>query len=86
MTTRPLNPPTARAVAVLSWIDAYCRLRGYSPTIREICTAFEWRSPNAAALHLERLQLRQLVEAVPSAARTLRVTAAGHQLLAEVTP
>jgi SOS-response transcriptional repressor LexA len=81
-----MNPPTARALEVLAWIDAYCVRHGYSPTIREICTAFEWRSPNAAALHLERLQLRQLVEAVPSAARTLRVTAAGHQLLAEVTP
>jgi SOS-response transcriptional repressor LexA len=82
-TTRPIAPPTARALEVLAWIDAYCVRHGYSPTVRDICTAFKWSSPNTAALHLDRLQIRGLVEAVPGTARTLRVTPAGRAALAE---
>jgi repressor LexA len=85
VTTRPMTPPTARGLDVLAWLDAYCGRHGYSPTIREICTAFAWASPNTAAQHLERLEARGLVEAVPLAPRTLRVTEAGRQAIAEVT-
>lgn len=77
MTTRHLNPPTARALEILSWIYAYCELHGYSPTVREACDAFGLRSPNAVQQHLDRLQARGLLELVPGTSRTARVTPAG---------
>lgn len=84
MTTRPLTPPTARALEVLAWIHAYQADRGYAPKIREVCDAFGWSSPNAAALHIARLERRGLLDRVPFQSRTMQVTEAGRQALAEV--
>ena len=82
-TTRPIAPPTARALEVLAWIDAYCVRHGYSPTVRDICTAFKWSSTSAATGHIGRLVTRDLVEYQRYMSRTIRLTDHGRQVLAE---
>lgn len=81
-TQRPPRPPTARAVELLTWIAGYCDERGYSPTVREMCRAFGWTSPNACMQHLHRLVRCGLLELVPTLCRTARVTEAGRAEIA----
>ena len=85
MTTRPMTPPTPLGRSILRWIEAFCLSHGYSPTFRELCDAFGWKSPNAAAEHLRRLARRQLVEVSPGLSRTMRVTEAGRIAMEEPT-
>lgn len=82
-TARPPRQPTARALEVLGWIAAYHDERGYSPTVREMCEAFSWSSPNSCQQHLERLGRAGLLEVLPARSRTARVTEAGRAALAE---
>lgn len=50
--TEPL-PLTARQREVLEWIKA--NMAYYSPTVREIAAAFDFKSPQGAVCHLDAL-------------------------------
>ena len=46
------KPLTPRQVEILTWLAGYIAERGYSPTVRELCLAFRFGSPNGAMSHL----------------------------------
>lgn len=72
---------TTQQIKILGWLRRYCVERGYSPTRRELCTAFKWTSPNAAQQHIGALIRQGLVRQEDRSARTLTVTPAGAALL-----
>lgn len=80
------SPPivTARQRRILRWIADYIAAFGFSPTTREGMTAFGFKSPNGWVCHTDPLRRKGLVEWVGGRSRTLRVTTAGMELLAEV--
>lgn len=69
---------------VLRWIDDFCEDKGFSPSRRELCAAFEWRSPNAAQQHIDWLAGAGLVQREEGLARTLTLTEGGRELLRQV--
>lgn len=72
---------TSTRLKILFWIDRYCDENGYSPTLREMCLAFRWSSPNAAQEYCDSLVAVGLVNREPGLARTLRLTKAGRAVL-----
>lgn len=72
--TATAKAPTGRQREILEWVRAYCDSHGYSPTNRELCRAFEIRSPNGAQCHLNALRKKGLITWIEGAPRTLRVT------------
>lgn len=75
---------TGIRLKVLAWVSRYCDEKGYSPTLREMCQAFEWASPNSAKEYTDSLVAVGLVERTPNLSRTLKVTKAGQELLASL--
>jgi SOS-response transcriptional repressor LexA len=73
---------TKGSVKVLRYLAAYVGRHGYSPTVREICRAMEWASPNAAQGQIARLVRAGMIEHHGS--RTAKVTPRGQQLLDEL--
>lgn len=73
---------TKTSLRVLRYVGAYVARHGYSPTVREICRAMEWSSPNSAQGQLARLRKAGLIQ--DQGSRTTKVTDKGQQLLAEV--
>lgn len=71
--TAELQPLTERQREVLVWLAKYIGDRGYSPTIRELCRAFNFVSPNGAMSHLTPLKRKGWVHWQEGHARTLRV-------------
>lgn len=67
-------PMTDRQVEVYDWICRYVAANGFSPTIRELCEAFGFKSKNGALCHLHPLRRRGMVDWVDGRARTLRPT------------
>ena len=67
-------PMTDRQVEVYDWICRYIAANGFSPTIRELCEAFGFKSKNGALCHLHPLRRRGMVDWVDGKARTLRTT------------
>lgn len=66
------EPITDRQREVYDYIVDHCEQRGYSPTLREICRAFKFRSPNGALCHLEPLRRKGWVTWTEKACRTIR--------------
>ena len=54
MTDQP--PLTAKQQKILDFITGTIQTQGYPPAIRDICTAFDIRSPNGVMCHLRALQ------------------------------
>lgn len=68
-------PPVAltdKQRAVYDWIVDYCESHGYSPTIRELCAAFGFDSPNGAMCHIRPLAKKGWVRWTPHRSRTIR--------------
>lgn len=63
---------TPRQREVYDWIVDYCEVRGYSPTIRELCQHFGWSSPNGAMCHLNALKSRGWLSWNSRQSRTIR--------------
>lgn len=84
MTTASPPTVTAQQRRVLQWIADYIAALGFSPTVREGMAAFGFDSPNGMVCHLDALQRKGLVASIKGRSRTLRVTPAGAELLAEV--
>ena len=72
---------TPRQREVLAFIAKFYSDHGYAVTVRQICKAFNFASPNAAVMHLKALRRRDLVTWQPGEARTIRPTQAGVELL-----
>lgn len=70
-TTRPAL--TIRQQAVLDWIRGFIDVHGYSPTVRQVAFAFNWRSPNAASVHMAPLRRKGYVTWLDNKPRTLRI-------------
>lgn len=68
--TKDLTP---RQREILEFIRSCIRDRGYGPTVREICTAFKFRSPNGAYCHLRALERKGLIKRVPRTSRSIQV-------------
>lgn len=71
--TATRQPLTARQQAVLDWIRGFIDVHGYSPTVRQVAFAFNWRTPNAAATHLRPMRKKGWVTWEEGKARTLRI-------------
>lgn len=76
-----MTGPQAKILGfVIDWIAA----RGFPPTVREISTAFRWKTTSNVQQHIERMQRDGLVTRQPGMARTLRATPAGVEQLEEL--
>lgn len=73
-TTTPFQPLTERQREILVWLFRYIDEHGYSPTVRELCQAFSFDSPNGAVSHLRPLRRKGWVTWQDGHARTLRIT------------
>jgi len=80
-TAEPIPEITPRQREVLGFIARFYAESGYAVTVRQICKAFNFASPNAAVMHLKALRRRDLVTWQPGEARTIRPTPAGVELL-----
>jgi repressor LexA len=69
-TPRPL---TERQREILNWLARYIDQHGYSPTLRELCLAFGFASPNGAVCHLVAMQRKGWVTWNERQSRTIRV-------------
>lgn len=65
---------TERQEKVLAWIEAYIAEHGYSPTFRELCKAFRFKSTQGAVCHLVPLRKKGFVTWCDGKTRTLRLT------------
>ena len=75
MTTTETTPQplTDRQREILRWISLYIEQRGYSPTLREMCLAFKFASPNGAMCHLVPLARKGWITWNEGQPRTIRV-------------
>ena len=74
-TTVEPQPLTSRQIEILRWITNYIAEHGYSPSLRELCLAFGFRSTQGAVCHLRPLRLKGWLTWNDRQARTLRVLA-----------
>lgn len=73
MTTTTQPPLTTRQREIRDWIEAYIGLNGFSPSIRELCDAFGFKTPNGGLCHLRPLRRKGVVSWIDGRPRTLRV-------------
>ena len=73
MTTTADIRLTSRQQEILTWVQAYIDTHGYSPTLRELVTAFGFKSTNGAACHLTPLRKKGRLTWIEGRPRTLRV-------------
>lgn len=73
MTTFAPTELTPRQREILAWVDAYIASHGFSPTCRELATAFGFKGPNGAACHLRPLRRKGVITWIDGKPRTLRV-------------
>jgi repressor LexA len=67
------QPLTDRQREILAWLVQYIDQHGYSPTLREMCLAFNFASPNGAMCHLVPLERKGYVTWNRQRSRTIRV-------------
>lgn len=77
-------PLTPRQRAILRYLHWHVRTHGMPPTVRDVMTAFQIRSPNGAVYHLNALIGRGLIEVSRTTARGIRLV--GARLTLEFTP
>jgi SOS-response transcriptional repressor LexA len=73
------QPLTKKQTDIYAWIVAYIESHGYSPTVREICKAFKFASPQGAHCHLRPLRKKGWVTWTDGASRTIRPTEVSHE-------
>jgi repressor LexA len=71
-TTTPIRPLTDRQREIYRWIVGYIATHGYSPTVRELCLAFRFDSPNGAMCHLLPLRKKGYLAWNERQSRTIR--------------
>jgi len=69
----PSENLTTRQAEILDFIVETLSEKGYPPTVAEIATNFSFRSPNAAASHLNALRKKGYIRVEPRASRGIEV-------------
>ncbi len=64
---------TKKQTLVLEYIDEFIKLRGYSPSYREIMTGLELSSVSAVAEHIDNLVIKGVLKKSANSARSLEV-------------
>src|SRR6476659_10007207 len=67
---------TPRQREIYSFIRSKIQGRGYGPTVREIGTEFEIKSPNGVMCHLKALQKKGLIHREPNMSRAIQLLTA----------
>src|SRR6187401_2218703 len=66
-----LDSLTSRQREVYDYIREKIRTRGYGPTVREIGTQFDIKSPNGVMYHLKALEKKGLINREPNMSRAI---------------
>lgn len=66
-----MKDPTAKQLAVLSFIRSFITEHHYPPTMREINEHFGWKSTNAAFTHLDALEHKGFITRDPEKSRSI---------------
>jgi repressor LexA len=74
MPRRLTSKLTARQQAVYDFVHELIARRGYGPTVREIATEFDIRSPNGVMCHLRALERKGLIRRDANKARAIELT------------
>jgi repressor LexA len=69
-----LNPLTRKQQEIYEFISRKIETRGFPPTIRDIGTAFEIRSPNGVMCHLKALEKKGYITRQGKSARAIQLT------------
>lgn len=64
---------TKKQASVLAYLQDYQNANGYSPTIREICSQFGFKSTNSASGHLLALEKKGAIKTVVGQARCIKI-------------
>ena len=64
---------TTKQLVVLDFIKKYIAEKGYSPTIREICTGLNLKSPGSVYPHIKKLTLAGYIISNPTKSRTIEL-------------
>jgi repressor LexA len=75
---------TKRQREVLEFVRETQQRLGHSPTLREICAHFGFKSPKAATDHLAALERKGAISRLEKRARTLRITSPLQKFLRPV--
>jgi repressor LexA len=75
---------TKRQQQILDFVIAFQRKQGLSPTVREICERFGFRSPKAATDHLNALKRKGALRSEPGLARSIRAMSPRRGLVVDV--
>lgn len=73
MSERSYRSMRASDEQIVEYIDAYCREKGFSPSLREIRDQFGYKTASAIHNRLTRLRKRGLIAYEPFMPRTVRV-------------
>lgn len=74
---------TLKQLRVLEWVNRFSKERGYQPSLREMCDAFHFKSPNGAMAHILALKRKGYVDSVEGQQRTLHLIRPLAEVLAE---
>lgn len=77
-------PATQRRDHVLSFIAHFIEGNGYPPTVREICSAMDYRSTSSVFHHLVTLRAAGLLDTVPGRSRAMRITKEGRSYVQSI--
>ena len=58
---------------IIAFIRKFCREKGYSPSIREVCENFGYSSPSTIKGRVDKLRDKGLITYIDRMPRTLRV-------------
>lgn len=72
---QPWDQLTERQLEVYEFIRDKIRNRGYGPTVREIGSEFNIRSPNGVMCHLRALEKKGLITREPNMSRAIQLAA-----------
>lgn len=79
-----LNVLTDKQRLIYDFIRDKIENRGYGPSIREICTAFDIKSPNGVMCHLKALEKKGLITRAEGLARAIQL--ANHRPMRAALP
>ena len=58
---------------IIAFIRKFCREKGYSPSIREICANFDYKSPSTIKVRVDKLREMGFITYSDRVPRTIRV-------------